>query len=67
MISKEMLDWLQEQEEDDVDGYLDVDLVIKEWAGRVKDMEEKEGVMLGLIGGHVNLDEDMHKYLFGKD
>ncbi len=41
MLSEKMLNWLQEQEEDDVDGYLDVDLYIKEWAKELKEMEMK--------------------------
>jgi hypothetical protein len=43
MLSKKMLDWLQEQEEDDVDGYLDADLYIKEWTEEVKKLEEQIG------------------------
>jgi hypothetical protein len=46
MLSKEMLDWLQEQEEDDVDGYLDVDLFIKEWAEKVKKLEALNRTLL---------------------
>ncbi len=40
MLSKEMTIWLQEQEEDDIDGYLDVDLFIKEWIEKIKLLEE---------------------------
>ncbi|MCK4817790.1 hypothetical protein KA005_18615 [bacterium] len=46
VLSKEMLDWLQEQEEDDVDGYLDVDLYIKEWAEKVKGLEKLSRILL---------------------
>jgi hypothetical protein len=45
MLSKEMLDWLQEEEE--LGGeYRDVDLFIKEWAEKVKKLE---GVNITLL------------------
>jgi len=45
ILSKVMENWLQEQEEDDVDGYLDVDIYIKEWIEKIKELEDDANIL----------------------